>query len=256
MNLAVNARDAMPRGGRITITSAMVKRDDIAPREREPMHDDTYVMLSIADSGIGMSAETKAHIFEPFFTTKPAGKGTGLGLATVYGIVKQSGGYIWVDSEVGRGATFRVYFPRVGTPLAAMKTVTPVEPPWRGSGTILVVEDDPSVQRLVCRVLATRGYEVIAAANGEEALHLAAAHRGTIHLLLTDVVMPRMGGRELAERATRLRPELRVLFMSGYTDDAVVRHGVVEDKVGFVHKPFTPDTIERRVRDALRPRSG
>ena len=252
MNLAVNARDAMPQGGRLTIASATVDRASLAPRERDRMPDPKYVMLSITDSGIGMSEETKAHLFEPFFTTKPAGKGTGLGLATVYGIVKQSGGFIWVDSAPGRGTTFRLYFPPAVVPTATEDAQpATAEPAWRGAGTILVVEDDVAVRRLTCRVLSGRGYTVLAAANGDEALAASRSHQGVIDLMVTDVVMPRMSGREVAERVGQQRPALKVLFVSGYTDDAVVRHGVVEDTVSFLHKPFTPDTLARRVREVL-----
>ncbi|HKS06320.1 MAG TPA: MHYT domain-containing protein [Gemmatimonadaceae bacterium] len=252
MNLAVNARDAMPQGGQLTITSAVVDRSAIPARERDRMPGAKYVMLSIADSGVGMNEETKAHLFEPFFTTKPDGKGTGLGLATVYGIVKQSGGYIWVDSTPGRGAVFRLYFPHVAAPSAEGDGTTVArEPSWRGAGTILVVEDDVAVQRLTCRVLSARGYNVIAASDGDEAVKVARGYQGVIDLMLTDVVMPRMSGREVAERVGQQRPGMKVLFVSGYTDDAVVRHGIEEDKVSFLHKPFTPEILERRVREVL-----
>ena len=251
MNLAVNARDAMPRGGRLTITSSIVDRNEIAPRERQPMREATYVLLAMSDSGVGMTEEVKAHIFEPFFTTKPDGKGTGLGLATVYGIVKQSGGFVWVDSEPGVGTTFRLYFPQVPPPSRTAGAAVRSDAGWRGTGTILVAEDDPSVRRLVCRVLGGRGFHVIEAADGVDAVHAAAEHHGKIDLMVTDVVMPRMSGREAAERLAISRPAMKVLFVSGYTDDAVFRHGVVADTVSFLHKPFTPDDLERRVRELM-----
>jgi two-component system, cell cycle sensor histidine kinase and response regulator CckA len=209
------------------------------------------VMLAVSDTGVGMNEETQARIFEPFFTTKELGKGTGLGLSTVYGIVKQSGGCIWVYSEPGRGTTFKVYLPRVeeGTERAA-PLVTQAPPP-RGSETILLVEDEEMLRGLFEESLATSGYDVLTAKHGAEALGIAERHAGTIHLLLTDTVMPGMGGRELAKQLTEAREGLKVVYMSGYTDDAVVRHGVLAAEVAFLQKPFTPDALARKVREVL-----
>ena len=250
MNLAVNARDAMPAGGRITIETANVPLDTelaLAHPESDP---GMQVLLAVSDTGQGMTPDVKAHLFEPFFTTKEVGKGTGLGLATVYGIVRQSDGLIAVDSEPGRGTRFRLYFPSA-EPVLSTRTETPLEPAKAGTGTVLLVEDEPGVRHLARDVLSRYGYRVIEAADGSEALRLAEAETEKIDLLLTDVVMPGMSGPELARRFRELRPELRVLFASGYADDAVVAHGVRHDGVPFLQKPFEPDDLVRRVREVL-----
>ena len=249
MNLAVNARDAMPTGGKLTIETANVEREPEGARDPEARAVRPYVMLAVSDSGCGMDAATKARIFEPFFTTKEAGKGTGLGLATVYGIVQQAGGLIWVYSELGYGTSFKVYLPQVdATPEGA--AAQGVRAP-RGTETVLLVEDAAAVRAVTRQALERQGYTVLEAPNGAAALHLAEQHRGPIHLLLTDVVMPELGGRRLAEQLAGLRPDLKVLYASGYTDDAVVRHGVIEATAAYLQKPFTPETLARKVRAVL-----
>jgi two-component system, cell cycle sensor histidine kinase and response regulator CckA len=251
VNLAVNARDAMPDGGRLTIETRNAQLDATYVEEHTPVVPGAYVLLAVTDSGTGMDAETKSHIFEPFFTTKELGKGTGLGLATVFGVVKQSGGYVWVYSEPGQGTTFKIYLPRVAeTPTAAApRAAAPAS--LRGSETILLVEDDETVRGLTRRLLVARGHTVVLASQGEEALQLAQRHAGRIHLLVTDVVMPGMSGRELADRMQALLPGIKVLFLSGYTDDAIVRHGVLEPGVAFLQKPFAADALARKVREVL-----
>jgi len=252
MNLAVNARDAMPNGGKLTLETANVDLDDAYAADHYPARAGPFVMLAVSDTGIGMSEETQAHMFEPFFTTKEKGKGTGLGLATVYGIIKQSGGFIWVYSEVGQGTTFKLYLPRVEelAERASEPAQLPARPP-RGTETVLVVEDEAPVRSVARQVLERHGYTVLEAPSAEAALDLAARYSGAIHLLLTDVVMPGLNGRQLASRLADLRPDARVIFMSGYTDEAVTRHGVLEPGSAYVQKPFTPDAIVRRVREVL-----
>ncbi|PYP56392.1 MAG: hybrid sensor histidine kinase/response regulator [Gemmatimonadetes bacterium] len=251
LNLVVNARDAMPGGGRVLIeTTRMTLRDELVER-RHRLPPGDYVCLAVADSGLGMDEATQAHLFEPFFTTKEVGKGTGLGLATVYGIVKQSGGYIWVYSEPGRGTTVKVYLPRVRG-AAEPPLPAPELPPLRGGKeTVLLVEDAAPVRTLARRSLEARGYRVLDAADGPSALELSARHAGEIDVLVTDVVMPGMSGRELAERLAPTRPRMKVLYTSGYTDDAMVRQGVLNAGVAFLQKPFVPDTLARKVRDVL-----
>jgi len=235
INLAVNARDAMPGGGRLTIEAANMVVEARPGR---------YVMLAVSDTGIGMDEQTKARVFEPFFTTKETGKGTGLGLATVYGIVKQAGGFITVDSEPGRGTTFKVYLPRVDEPVApAIARPAPAEP-RRGTETVLVAEDAPSVRLVTRQVLERYGYTVLEAPTGDIALRLAAKHHGPIHLLLTDVVMPGLSGRQLAGQLSLLRSEMKVLYVSGYAD-------TVEPGAAYLQKPFAPEALARRVRDVL-----
>ena len=251
MNLAVNARDAMPEGGTLTITTENAILDAGFVAAHPGARAGEYAVLTVSDSGTGMSEEVRRHLFEPFFTTKEQGKGTGLGLATAYGIVKQSDGYISVESEPGRGSSFRLYFPRVAGVPESATTGARLAVTSDGIETILLVEDEVGVRRLSRTILETQGYTVLEAASGEEALAVARAHRGEIHLVATDVVMPGMSGRMLWDRLLPLRPNARVLFISGYTDDAVVRHGVHESGIAFLEKPFTPHTLAEKVREAL-----
>jgi CheY-like chemotaxis protein len=252
MNLAVNARDAMPGGGRLTVELANVELDSWYADTHIGVLEGEYVMLAVSDTGRGIPPEARPRLFEPFFTTKERGKGTGLGLSTVYGIVKQSGGEIWVYSEQGKGTTFKIYLPRVDeTEPAAEEEAREGHDPARGDETVLLAEDETGVRALVCEVLRQHGYRVLDAADVNDALRLCREHQGEIHLLLTDVVMPVMSGRELAERAAAIRPELKVLYMSGYTDNIVVHHGVTARDTQFLQKPFTPKLLARKVRDLL-----
>jgi signal transduction histidine kinase len=258
MNLAVNARDAMPEGGTLTFETANAMLDADFVAVHSGALPGAYVVLTVTDTGTGMTDEVRGHAFEPFFTTKEKGKGTGLGLATAYGIVKQSGGHITVDSEAGRGTTFRIYLPRVeGTAADSERTTSSSLLPT-GTETILLVEDEAGVRRLSSTVLETQGYIVLEAASGDIALQVARSETGPIHLIVTDVVMPGMNGRELWERLKVLRPDSRVLFMSGYTDDAIARHGVLEPGIAFLQKPFTPFSLAQKVREVLdaAPRAG
>ena len=251
VNLAVNARDAMPGGGRLTIETSNIELDAAYATEHRTVAPGPYVLIAVSDTGTGMSADTQSHIFEPFFTTKEVGKGTGLGLATVYGIVKQSGGSIWVYSELGHGTTIKVYFPRVdepAEPLAAPGLVDPAS--LRGTETILLVEDEPSVRGVARQVLARQGYTVLEAPDGQTALMMIAAG-ARVDLVLTDVVMPGMSGRALADQLARRSPGIRVLYMSGYTDDAIVRHGMLEPGLAYLQKPFRPDALAQKVREVL-----
>jgi PAS domain S-box-containing protein len=252
MNLAVNARDAMPSGGRLTIGTADVVLDEMYARHHPGAKPGKYVMLSVADSGVGMNSETLLHIFEPFFTTKEVGKGTGLGLATVYGIMKQSGGYIWVDSELGKGSCFQIFLPRVEEAVTHAAEGTSPSPILQGSETILVVEDSEPLKNLARIFLEQRGFQVLTASSGEEALKVAAEFSGMIHLLLTDVVMPGMNGRVLAEQLLPRRPEMKVLYMSGYTDSFIAGHGVLEEGTHLLHKPFTETVLISKVREVLK----
>ncbi|MGC1613280.1 MAG: PAS domain S-box protein [Candidatus Acidiferrum sp.] len=251
MNLVVNARDAMPKGGRLTVETFNVDLDSTYARDHVSVKPGAYVMLAVSDTGMGMSPDTVAHIFEPFFTTKESGQGTGLGLSTVYGIVKQSDGYIWVYSEPGKGTTFKVYLPRV-TELAESKPGA-VQLPGAGKGseTILLVEDEEAVRELASRILSAKGYSVVAAKSTQEAEQFAAKNAGEIHLLLTDIIMPGTSGRELARRITAQHPRTRVLYMSGYTDNVLAQGGVLEAGVSFLQKPFTPGALAQKVRDVL-----
>ncbi len=252
MNLAINASDAMPKGGKLTIETANI---DLAENyfhehgiKNEPGF---YVMLAVSDTGSGMDKETREHIFEPFFTTKEVGKGTGLGLSTVYGIVKQSNGFVWVYSQLGQGTTFKVYLPRVeGDADPEEKQPIPVVE-LDGSETVLIVEDDYGLRKFAQEVLLQHGYKVLAAENGEDALRIGKEHEGPIHLMITDVVMPKMGGKEAAKRLQPLYPPMKVIYMSGYTDNAIVEHGVLAPGLNFLQKPFSPEGLARKVREML-----
>ena len=251
MNLAVNARDAMPNGGKLTVTTANTTLDKNHLKNFPELSAGDYVMLAIADTGTGMSQEVKAHLFEPFFTTKPTGKGTGLGLATCFGIVKQNSGHINVQSELGRGTTFKIYFPQVQSALEPPRVrVTPTEAAG-GSETVLLVEDEPVVRELAVATLREKGYNVVEAANGEEGLRVARQHDGKIDLVLTDVVMPVMGGKEMADALRTSHPDTKVLFTSGYTEDAMGHHGVLRPGIVFLQKPYMTATLVRKVREVL-----
>ncbi|HZZ81324.1 MAG TPA: response regulator [Gemmataceae bacterium] len=251
INLVVNARDAMPTGGHLTIETANIDLDETYIQNHPGVHPGEYVMLAVTDSGCGMDAKTRSRIFEPFFTTKEVGKGTGLGLATVHGIVKQSGGNIEVYTEVGHGTTFKIYLPRLRGSTSSAKAVPgPLAVP-RGNETILLAEDEEAVRSVVQMTLESNGYTVLVAQSGQDALKLCQDFRAPIHLLITDVVMPQMSGRQLADRAVVERPEIKVLYLSGYTDDAIVRHGVLQAGMAFLQKPFTPLILGRKVREVL-----
>jgi two-component system cell cycle sensor histidine kinase/response regulator CckA len=251
MNLALNARDAMPHGGKLTLETENMELDDAYASERPPLQPGSYVMLAVSDTGTGMSLETQAHIFEPFFTTKEVGKGTGLGLATVYGIVKQSGGYIWVYSEPDRGTTFKIYLPRVDEPAEAGRAEKPPARIQRGTETILLVEDDAQVRQLTASVLADHGYKVLPAAGTEEGLVLCRANHRDLHLLVTDVIMPGMNGRQLAEQVKQISPRTKVLYISGYTNNAIVHYGVLDSGLWFLAKPFSLSALVAKVREVL-----
>jgi signal transduction histidine kinase/CheY-like chemotaxis protein len=252
MNLAVNARDAMPQGGKLVIETANVALDEEAARGREGIEPGRYVKIAVSDTGCGMDAATKERVFEPFFTTKEMGKGTGLGLATAYGIVRQSGGAVIVRSEPGEGATFEIYLPRVDEP-AAEKALKSLPAVATGEETVLIVEDEHAVRALAERMLRNAGYRVLVACDGGEALLLCEKHGGEIDLLLTDVVMPQMSGKELADRLAETRPEMKVLYMSGYTDEAIDHHGVLDAETHFIAKPFTVSELTHKVRNTLDP---
>jgi PAS domain S-box-containing protein len=251
LNLIVNARDAMPNGGKIIVETSSVELDETYARRHVGVMPGRYVMLAVSDKGCGMDGEVLKHIFEPFFTTKKKGKGTGLGLSTVYGIVKQSGGNIWVYSETGQGTTFKIYLPQVDDEVEESKMEKSPAEVAGGRETVLLAEDDEFVRNFVKDVLQKFGYTVLEAQHGSEALRIGLEHSGLIHLLLTDVVMPRMSGQQLARQMVTLRPAVKVLYMSGYTESAIVHHGVLDSNAAFVQKPFTGETLARRVREIL-----
>ena len=250
VNLVVNARDAMPSGGELLIETANVTLDEAYASSHAGATPGEYVMLVVRDTGSGMTEEVQEHVFEPFFTTKGEDRGTGLGLATCYGIVKQMGGYIAVYSEVGLGTTMKVYLPRVHEEARVAQKPERQRLP-RGTETILLVEDEPTVRDLAVRILRRQGYTLLEASDGNEALRLLEEHGGPVHLLLTDVVMPGLSGRELAARAQAAQPGIKVLFVSGYTDDAILQHRLLERGVVLLQKPFTPDSLAGKVREVL-----
>jgi PAS domain S-box-containing protein len=254
MNLVVNAKDAMPDGGRILIQTSEAD-PDTARREHSLIEPGTYILLSVSDTGAGMDRETQSRIFEPFFTTKEKGKGTGLGLSTVYGIVKQGGGYIFAQSEPGCGTTFRIYLPRVADPADSPRVDKHAQAAAGGSETVLLVEDEESVRELVRETLKTRGYTVIEASDGIAGMRVSEEYQGNIEILITDVVMPGMSGRELAKRVAAARPNIRVLYLSGYTEDAIIHEGALEPGTGFLQKPFTLQVLARKVREVLQGES-
>jgi two-component system cell cycle sensor histidine kinase/response regulator CckA len=251
LNLAINSRDAMPEGGTLTIETANVTLDQEYADRHVSVIPGEYVMVAVSDTGCGMNEQTKSRVFEPFFTTKPAGRGTGLGLSTVYGIVKQSGGNIWLYSEPNQGTTFKIYLPAIHALPEDIGKPAPIEAMQGGSGTILLVEDDEQLRRLTHRALATQGYTVLEAARGSTALDIARRHKGPIDLLLTDVIMPDTNGPKLADTLLPARPGLRVLYMSGYPDGAIAQHGMLEPGVAYLAKPFTTEAILRKVREVL-----
>lgn len=252
MNLVINARDAMPQGGKLTIETANAVLDEAYCRLHRDVKSGNYVMLAVHDSGCGMDEHTKIHLFEPFFTTKEVGKGTGLGLAMVHGFVNQSGGHILVESELGLGSAIKVYLPEVQKALRSSGKLPPsIEKMPHGDETILLVEDDEPVRTFACHILQACGYTVLAAASGQEAVQLAKKHPKHVHILISDVVMPGISGREVAEQVKALKPAMKVLFLSGYTDDAVIRHGILASEVAFLQKPFTPSDLALKVRKVL-----
>jgi CheY-like chemotaxis protein len=251
MNLALNARDAMPHGGKLTLETANAQLDETYATEHQPITPGRYVMLAVSDTGEGMSPEVQARIFEPFFTTKEVGKGTGLGLSTVYGIVKQSGGYIWVYSEPGGGTTFKIYFPSVDQAAEVLGADRRTGNGMRGTETILLVEDDPQLRQLSSSVLAHCGYRMLVANGPEEGLMIARANQKDIRLLITDVVMPGMNGRQLAEQILQASPNMKVLYISGYTNNAIVHYGVLDKGLWFLPKPFTLAALMSKVREVL-----
>jgi CheY-like chemotaxis protein len=252
LNLVVNARDAMPEGGKIIVETANVDLDESYARAHSGARPGAYVLLAVSDTGGGIDPEVRARIFEPFFTTKEVGKGTGLGLSTVYGIVKQSGGLIDVYSEIGHGTTFKVYLPRLEGSVVeiAARPRSPVAAA-RGTETILLVEDEDLVRAVIREALELHGYHVVEASDGNQALHALERSSPTFDLVVTDVMMPQMSGPEFAERASRIHDPLKVLFISGYTDKAVVHHGVVGPRAAYLQKPFSPDVLARKVREVL-----
>jgi PAS domain S-box-containing protein len=252
LNLALNARDAMAQGGRLTIRTSDVEVDEVGARQHPEAVPGPYVTLSMNDTGCGMDQETQAHIFEPFFTTKEVGKGTGLGLSTVYGVVKQSGGFISVYSELGWGTSFEIYIPRIDECVRASALGHAGKETPRGWETILLVEDAQALRELTHELLEANGYTVLEAANGASAIRVAERHPEPIHLLLSDVVMPGMDGRELAQYMVRIHPEIKVLYMSGYTDDSIAHYGVLDSGIALLQKPFTKESLICKVREVFR----
>jgi len=252
MNLAVNARDAMPRGGTLTVGLSNAVVDQRLTRGQEVIQPGKYVVLTMTDTGTGMDEHTKAHLFEPFFTTKEVGEGTGLGLATAYGIIRQSGGFIEVESTLARGSTFKIYLPTwEGTVAVEAPSAVPLDGP-RGTETVLVVEDDPNVRMMVCQVLSRSGYTVLESANGQAGAQMCAEHAAAIDLVVTDMVMPGLSGEELRDLVRRERPQLKFLLMTGYTDYARFRNGAGDNgEKNLLVKPFTPGQLARRVRELL-----
>jgi two-component system, cell cycle sensor histidine kinase and response regulator CckA len=251
MNLVVNARDAMPNGGKLTIETASVQLSESFSAKQLGVPPGSYLVLSVTDTGVGMNEETQSHLFEPFFTTKNPGRGTGLGLATAYGIIRQSGGAIRIVSQEGRGTTARIYLPPAQTNAPADESATANAGPVTGVEAILVVEDEARVRKLIVDVLTARGYRVLEATRGEDALRISRAHKGEIDLAVVDVVMPEISGPDLVRQLTPQRPDLRVLYISGYTDEAIVHHGIPESGTAFLQKPFLPDALARKVREVL-----
>lgn len=252
LNLAINARDAMPVGGKLIIETANAELDQsYSQNHGRLVSPGPYVLLAISDTGSGMSSEVQAQVFEPFFTTKEKGKGTGLGLSTVYGIVKQSSGYIWVYSEIGAGTTFKMYLPRVEKHPSQGQKIQEEEEDHSGTETILVVEDDQEVRNITSHSLDLYGYRVLTAVDGEQALHKLQEEKSQIHLVLTDVVMPQMGGKEMVQELKKIQPQVKILYMSGYTSNSIVHHGVLDQGVAFLQKPFTPNTLAGKVREVL-----
>jgi CheY-like chemotaxis protein len=251
MNLVVNARDAMPQGGKLTVETANAELDSGYADKHLEVRPGPYVMLAVSDTGVGLDRESQVRIFEPFYTTKEMGKGTGLGLSTVYGIIKQSGGFIWIYSELGKGTSFKIYLPRLeATGELAGVSQAPDKCEW-GSETILLVEDEDMVRQVARRILARYGYTVLEAASGPEALALSGKHAGTIHLMLTDVVMPGMSGQDIMVQLRPQRPEMKVLFMSGHTENAIVHHGELDPGTAFIQKPFKHDVLAQKIREVL-----
>jgi CheY-like chemotaxis protein len=251
MNLVVNARDAMPDGGKLTLETGTVQLSDSFSARQLGIRPGQHVTISVSDTGVGMDEETQTHLFEPFFTTKNPGYGTGLGLATAYGIIRQSGGAIGIVSELGKGTTARIYLPVAEARADPVPEKTAAVERLTGAETILLVEDEARVRKLIVDVLAARGYRVLEATRGHEAVRLAAAHKGPIHLAVVDVVMPEMSGPDVIREIRAARPEMRVLYISGYTDEAIVHYGILESGAAFLQKPFLPDVLGRRVREVL-----
>ncbi|MFI5073121.1 MAG: ATP-binding protein [Terriglobales bacterium] len=252
MNLAGNARDAMPDGGKLTVETVAIKLDEVDVQKHAVVPAGDYILLTVTDSGMGIAPQHLPHIFEPFYSTKGENEGTGLGLATVYGIVKQSGGFVWVYSEPGAGTTFKIYLPSVHAANAKLPQLNTVEGSTpRGCETILLVEDEPAVRQSEREFLLLNGYLVLEASDGEDALHLASGFNGPIHLMISDVVMPRIGGAKLADQLRSLRPDLKVLFVSGYAEATVLRQGGIDLATGFLQKPFSLKTLARKIREVI-----